>query len=81
MNAAHLRHSPGSGRVTHRDAAPETLAPSEDKRTRTAPACHRCAELLLIKDKKLIGAELTVEYLYAAEVREDKNRQPKLMWS
>lgn len=58
-NAAHLRHSPGSGRVTHRDAAPETLAPSEGKRTRTSPACHQCAELLLVKEKKTHQCSLT----------------------
>lgn len=59
VNAAHLRHLPGSGRVTHRDAAPETLAPSEGKRTHTLPACHQYAEPLLMEEKKNTSVPLT----------------------
>lgn len=69
--------------MTHRDAVPETLAPSEGKCTRTSQACHQYAELLLLKDEKKTSGflESTAECLNAAEVREDTDSQPKVMWS
>lgn len=39
--------SPGSGRATHQAVTQEISAPSEGKYTRTSPAWHQRAELLL----------------------------------